>query len=60
MKLIINRDERIREINLEGFIEALNDELLSSDPNSVIKQMGILSTKEKTSLKRCPENMTST
>lgn len=53
MKMIIdNIDPKIREINISGFIDSINDEMIKEDEDKAFGEMGVMSTREKGKVKK--------
>ena len=53
MKMIIdNKNPSIREVNISGFIDSINDEMLKEDEDYNFAEMGVMSTREKGKVKK--------
>ena len=53
MKMIIeNKNPSIREVNISGFIDAINDEMIKEDDDDNFGEMGVISTREKGKVKK--------
>lgn len=48
MKLIIEgHNPNIREVNISGFIDSINDDMIRADVDDNFAEMGVMSTRQK-------------
>lgn len=53
MKLIIEgHNPNIREVNISGFIDSINDDMIRADVDDNFAEMGVMSTRQKGQVKK--------